>query len=476
MISVGSWIIGKGLISNRLSFIHNPFSGGDFLGIYFHSVTLDEEKCRGCTNCIKRCPTEAIRVRKGKARIINERCIDCGECIRVCPYRAKKAISDPFDIIYQYKYRVALPAPTFYGQFKPDVQRNQLLAALKQVGFDEVYEVARAAEIVTAATKKLLKKEGLKKPLISSACPAVVKLIQVRFPSLIDNLVRLESPMEVAARVAKNKAAKIKNIPLDEIGVFFITPCAAKVTSVKAPYEKEKSFVDGVISIKDVYLKVLNKLDAAAVSTEELEQAGFDGIRWANSGGESLALGIDMFLAVDGIHNVITILEEVENDRLEGVEFVEALACTGGCLGGPLAVENVYVAKTRLKKFIDEAKAKCIAQDKPEQYEDELEWTANIEHKSVMKLDENIQKAMKKLETLERINMELPGLDCGACGAPSCRALAEDIVRGNADETDCIFKLREKVRNLAVQMMDLEAKMPPVMDRTSKKKNSPNEE
>ncbi|HAA37762.1 MAG TPA: ferredoxin, partial [Firmicutes bacterium] len=75
---------------------------------YFHSVTLDEEKCRGCTNCIKKCPTEAIRVRKGKARIINERCIDCGECLRVCPYHAKKAITDSFDMLHCIKYRICL--------------------------------------------------------------------------------------------------------------------------------------------------------------------------------------------------------------------------------------------------------------------------------------------------------------------------------------------------------------------------------
>jgi Na+-translocating ferredoxin:NAD+ oxidoreductase RNF subunit RnfB len=82
-----------------------------------------------------------------------------------------------------------------------------------------------------------------------------------------------------------------------------------------------------------------------------------------------------------------------------------------------------------------------------------------------LKLDADLAKAMKKLEALEEIYKELPGLDCGACGAPSCRALAEDIVRGNANETDCIFKLRDKVRELAVQMMELEAKMPPVMDK-----------
>jgi Fe-S-cluster-containing hydrogenase component 2 len=85
---------------------------------YYHSVTLDEDKCMGCTNCIKRCPTEAIRVRDGKAYIIAERCIDCGECIRICPYHAKIAVTDPLDAIDDYRYKIALPAPTLYGQFE----------------------------------------------------------------------------------------------------------------------------------------------------------------------------------------------------------------------------------------------------------------------------------------------------------------------------------------------------------------------
>ncbi len=436
------------------------------MGTYFHSVTLDEEKCRGCTNCIKRCPTEAIRVRKSKARIIDERCIDCGECIRICPHHAKKAITDPLESVNRFRYRAAIPAPTLYSQFKEVSSRNKILTALKALGFDDVYEVARAAEVVTAATRELVGKPGWKKPLISSACPAVVRLIQVRFPGLIDNIVKLESPMEVAARIVKSEAAKSKGLKPEDMGVFFITPCAAKATSVKAPYEKEKSFVDGAISIKDIYLKMLSSLQGVAAE-ENLEQAGYEGIRWANSGGEGLALGNDRFLAVDGIHNVITIFEEIENDRLEDVEFIEALACTGGCLGGPLTVENLYVAKTRLKKFIDEAKEKAVTEGIRKTPCNDLAWTGNVEYKPVMKLDSDMEKAMKKLEALELINRELPGLDCGACGAPSCRALAEDIVREIANEADCIFKLREKVRDLATQMMELEAKMPPVMDKST---------
>ena len=199
---------------------------------------------------------------------------------------------------------------------------------------------------------------------------------------------------------------------------------------------------------------------------EHLSKAGFEGIRWANSGGEGLATGTEKFLAVDGIHNVITILEAIENDKLEDVEFIEALACTGGCIGGPLTVENLYVAKSRLKKHIDEARESGARTAETNRLEGDIVWTCNIQHRPVLKLDDDFIKAMKKLEELEAINKALPGLDCGACGAPSCRALAEDIVRGIANETDCIFKLRDRVRQLATQMMELEEKMPPVLDKS----------
>lgn len=431
---------------------------------YFHSVHLDKEKCRGCTNCIKRCPTEAIRVRKSKAQITNERCIDCGECLRVCPYHAKTAISDSLDMMNNFKYKVVLPAPSLYGQFEKIYSRLDILTALKQIGFDYVYEVAGAAEIVSEATRQIFKEGRFKKPMISSACPAVVKLIQVRFPSLIDNIVRLESPMEVAAKIARNELAERLKVNEQEIGVFFITPCAAKVTSVKAPYEKHKSNVDGVISINEVYFRIRSNLSKPLVPDQSIKEASFEGIQWANSGGESDALDTDKILAVDGIHNVISIFEELENDRLSDIEFVEALSCTGGCLGGPLTVANVYVAKTIINKHIDDAVQKGIVNEINSDYK-ELVWTSNVEYKPVLKLDQNLSRAMQKLEKMELIHKGLPDLDCGACGAPSCRALAEDIVRGLANETDCIFKLRERIRDLAAEMVELEGKMPPVLDK-----------
>lgn len=419
---------------------------------YFHSVTLDSDKCQGCTNCIKRCPTEAIRVRHGKAKIIKERCIDCGECIRVCPYHAKLAITDCFDDLKRFSYNVVLPAPSLYGQFRFTDDINKVLTALLQIGFDDVFEVARGAELSNEITRRLLAEGRLKKPAISSACPAVVRLIRERFPNLIGNVIPVLSPMELSAIRAREEAREKTGLPDEKIGVFFITPCPAKVTSVKAPLAIEKSAVSGVISVKDAFVRLL-PLVKHMEHPQSLSKVGSGGIAWARNGGESEGIHTTRYIAVDGIHHVIDILEELEDNRLDDVDFIELSACDGGCVGGPLHVTNSFVASTRIKN---------MQQSKPqggcpfELEEPRMFWTKTVEANSVMRLDENLAAAMRKMEQIEQLYEQMPKLDCGSCGAPSCRALAEDIVRGFASENDCIIKMRERIRELAQDLMELD--------------------
>jgi iron only hydrogenase large subunit-like protein len=170
---------------------------------YFHSVTLDFEKCKGCTNCIKRCPMEAIRVHDGKATIIEERCIDCGECIRCCPNHAKIALTDTIKKLSEYKYNIALPAPSFFGQFQNQEKIEDILNAFLRIGFDEVFEVALAAEIVAFIVHQQLLKENIKKPLLSSACPAVLRLIQIKFPGLLEQTAHGSSGANLERRGGK---------------------------------------------------------------------------------------------------------------------------------------------------------------------------------------------------------------------------------------------------------------------------------
>lgn len=433
-----------------------------------HSVRLNRELCVGCTNCIKKCPTQAIRVRDGKAQIAEYRCIDCGECIRACPHHAKSAVMDPFEALSEFKWKIALAAPSLYAQFGAPATRIMVLAALKNIGFDDVYEVAIGADIITARTNEYLNEAKRKKnlPLISSACPAVVRLVQMKYPGLIDNLVPFDAPVDITADIARRQAIAATGLKSEEIGLFFISPCPAKRTAVTNPIGQDQSQIDGVIAISDAYPLILAKLEK--LTPEQVEiidnklMATFSGVRWGYTGGEAIAVNTEKYLAVDGIHNVISILEEVENERLRDIEFIEANSCTGGCIGGPLTVANRYSAKSRQRGYIQEAKR--LAKEHPDhiypyQMEKAAIWSKPIQPNPAMQLDSDIFRALEKYEQMEQIVRTLPGLDCGACGAPDCLALAEDIVRGEATETDCIFKLKEKIRDVADQMSELESAM-----------------
>ena len=318
---------------------------------FYHSVRLDADLCKGCINCIKRCPTEAIRVRGGKAQINSKFCIDCGECIRVCPHHAKHAVYDKLDVLKKYEYTVALPAPSLYSQFNNLDDVNIVLNALLLMGFNDVFEVSAAAEMVSEATREYISAHEEKLPLISTACPSVVRLIRVRFPNLIPHMLPLNPPVEVAASLAVKKALKMTGLPREKIGIVFISPCPSKVTYVKAPLGTEKSEVDCVLAIKDVYPQLLSRMKAVRDDFLEIGTAGKIGISWGRSGGEASGLFTENYLAADGIENVIRVLEDLEDQKFNNLRFVELSACPGGCVGGVLTVENPYVAEVKLKRL-----------------------------------------------------------------------------------------------------------------------------
>jgi len=424
---------------------------------YLHSVSLDRSKCTGCTTCLKRCPTEAIRIRHNSASILHDRCIDCGECIKVCPHHAKVALTDPIDVIKKYKYTIALPAPTLYAQFQGTHKVELIIAALFKIGFDDVFEVARAAEIVSYAISKALREENRPKPVISSACPAVLRLIQVHFPALLDNVIDFISPMEAAAKIAKEEFAAKHGVDLSEIGAFFISPCAAKMTAVRSPIGQEKSYVDGVIAIKDVY-KDMRAAIHEGFEPFEIERASTVGIKWAVPGGEADALGVKSSLCVDGIENVKNVLEQIENARIRQLVYFEGLACVNGCLGGPLTVENSFVAKNRLRSVMNRTEQKTVQRTEIfETANETLRMTQEIEPNNSMQLVGTMKERIAMAERINELEKSLPGLDCGSCGSPTCRALAWDIAHGYANELNCIFKLNDRISSLAAEMVTLGA-------------------
>ncbi len=414
---------------------------------YEHSVCLDVNKCIGCTTCLRHCPTQAIRIKDGHAVINQARCIDCGECIKCCPKKAKKAVCNTLKDLEGFKYKIALPAPTLYGQFENLEDVNYILEGLLNIGFDDVFEVATAAELVSAYTRLYLKREDIKKPVISSACPVVLRLICLRFPSLKENIMPMLPPMEIAALMARDKAkAEHPELADEDIGVCFISPCPAKASYVKNGFGEYKSQVDAVVSISDIYFQLINAMKHSE-NVLPISNSGRIGIGWASSGGEATALLNDAYLAADGIENVNRILDEIENDTIPPLEFIELNACTGGCVGGVLTMQNPFIAKAKLqtlRRYLPVSQT-SLPKDKSQDIPDYYFFEELPTYFPISRLSSSMSESMRMMSEIQKLRETLPGIDCGACGAPTCRAFAEDVVKGTANIKDCTIMYRSEL-------------------------------
>ncbi len=434
-----------------------------------HSVSLIGDLCVGCTNCIKGCPTQAIRVRSGKATIYDIRCIDCAECIRICPYHAKIAVTDTLEerlLAASGKVKVAVVSPALYTQFDNQATRIDVLKAVRQLGFDYVFDESIGySGYVSASNQMLREKLEMTKdmsedeknevfPMISTTCPVVVRLIQMKYRALISHLVTLDSPSELTAQYAIDYLCQKLQIQRSLIYICYISPCPAKVTSVVNPLWKTESLISTCVGTHDVYpqlRKLVEKITEHDSLTHEEARAirisDPEGLRCAAIGGQTKGMQIENFLTVDGIENVMDILEEIDRDNIKKIAYIEATSCFGGCIGGPLTVMNRFAARAKLREQVHEFYLeKSLFPQLIVSEEDIIPqvWELPLPENHAMRLSENIGEAMSKYEQIDQILATLPQLDCGACGAPSCAAMAEDIVQGRANISNCIIRQKRK--------------------------------
>ena len=405
-------------------------------------MRFDDAQCNGCMSCMRVCPTQAVRVRKGRALMLEDRCIDCGECIKVCTQDAVVPLTESVAGLSEFDWKIAIPSPALYTQFDAEIAPRIVLEALRQCGFDEAVSPSAAWREVTAAVEIYLDRYRGQYPLISSICPAVVRLIQVKYPELLDQLLPILAPRELAAREAKRRRSSTAGLESARIGAVYITPCSAKMVSIVDHPGMEHSYIDSAVSMRDLYsllAAAIQRVRESGVAGPDTETAS--GLSWAFSLGLPSSLPAEDTMSVAGLPNVVRMLDDIERGRLRRYAFVECHACPEGCVSGALTVENPYVARARairLRHSLGEDPA-VDRKEIMQRYEaGEFLMTTGIRARPLKPIDREISKAIAKMKERDQIRAGLPGIDCGACGAPSCQAFAEDVVLGETERDLCV--------------------------------------
>jgi hypothetical protein len=299
----------------------------------------------------------------------------------------------------------------------------------------------------------------------------VIRLIQVRYPFLTENIIRIKPPIDMSALYYRSKL-KAEGYDESDIGIFYITPCAAKIASVKSPVGDKASPVNGVIN-----MKFLNNRMNAILAKERMrayldlrqELLSREGILWSLTHGEQSNFK-GRALAIDGIHNVSDFLEKLENQEIGAIDFLELRACDQGCAGGILVGGNRFLTVERLKK---RSKLYPSLRDKSLHLmnapaENRL---GEINPRPIATLGNDLGQAIGKMERVQNIMRHLPGIDCAACGSPTCQSLAEDIVQNKAEMAHCVFLLPEMVRRGVLSVEEAEKKITEIWGKGKFNKN-----
>lgn len=349
-----------------------------------HTAHIDKSKCVDCGACAKVCPYTAIINRKRPcesackikaismnedkaAKINNDKCIACGACVYQCPFGAimdKSFILDVIDIIKKSKnnskYKVfAVVAPSISSQFTY-AKLGQVITGLKELGFHTVVEAALGADMVAYKESAELAEKGF---LTSSCCPAFVSYIEKAFPDMLPLVSHNLSPMAEIAKYIKEHDAPCK--------VVFIGPCTAKKAEVQK--ENVKPYVDAAITFEELQALFDSKdIDITTLNQDVLDNASYFGRIFARSGGlsDAVAQGLKeqnitdfelKAVACDGIEECRTALLKKSKNVLNG-NFIEGMACKGGCIGGAGCLTHGEKNKAEVDKYGREAYEKSISE------------------------------------------------------------------------------------------------------------------
>lgn len=423
------------------------------------SLYASADLCRDCRACITACPTQALRVREGRPMVLEHLCIECAQCIGACKTGAltiRDVLPSLDDLTARDEAALIVP-PALLAGFGPGYPPARVLGAARHLGFaaarttgafeEAVRQAAGgpAPEGAPGATAETPAPGGLaeatgaaaSRPVILPTCPAVVNLVELKFPSLLRNLAPLDSPWEMveAARAGGRLACVVS------------CPAQRSVLGLDEAVRREGACDVATIECllpEALRVPVMTELAGHGAASGAEAAAGTepasDAARLVGSATNRMpaentpgfaARDEDGPLVVTGIRHVMAVLEEIENGLLEDVAAVEAYACEGGCFGSPLLFEDHHVARRRWDCGVPALEAAAPAKGGRHR---------PYASRPGIRLDPDMGKAIEKLGRLQTLTQSLPGRDCGACGAPTCAALAEDIVMERAGIELCPYR------------------------------------
>ena len=416
------------------------------------NINFSKADCKNCYKCLRSCPVKAIKFENEQATIDEERCIECGHCLTICPQNAREIKSD-LDTVKKAincgKKVIVSIAPSFAGFF--DVQQGKVVSALKRLGFSIIEETAVGAEIVSELYNEYIV-DNKQDVYITTSCPSANYLVEKYFKEIIPYLIPVVSPMIAHGKLLKKKFGQ-------DSFVVFIGPCLAKKSEFDS-YSKD-NIIDAVLTFDELNCWT----SELGIEINELEEEKFNYNPYSKGQGFPLGGGIIeamgekvqdsklTVITVSGMEECIEVFNSVQNGDLKGV-LIEASACKGSCIGGPVMIkngENYYTKLRRVRKYINSRKNynDPMNTEIPKNINFHREFTEKLVEK-IMATEEEIIAIMKKMGKIELKDE----LNCGVCGYNTCRAKAQAIFEGMAETNMCLHYMRTKAESLANEIVE----------------------
>ena len=397
-------------------------------------LTLKKSNCKNCYKCIRHCPVKAIRFSGNQAHIIDDECILCGQCFVVCPQNAKQIVDETEKVkvfIQSGDPVIVSLAPSFIANYD-GAGINTMRKALKKMGFYDVEETAIGATIVKNEYERILSEED-RDIVISSCCHSVNLLIQKHFPSCLEYLADVMSPMQAHCIDIKKRVPGAKTV--------FVGPCVAK----KDEAEHYKGIVDAVLTFEELteWMKEEKIEIEAELDYNEYSRARF----FPTTGGVLKTMDENSeytYVSIDGVENCMAVLRDIEKGKIHKC-FIEMSSCTGSCVAGP--VIEKYHHDSSIKDYLEVAsyagkKDFDVLQPKPSELK---KFISFIERKLPMPSEVEIASALRQMGKFKPSDE----LNCGSCGYNTCREKAIAICQGKAEISMCLPFLKDKAESFS---------------------------